>query len=64
MKTKMPHEIPLTRLMAKILKEQSLFSNGVNEFIFPSGGRKRHITIESMEKVIRDLGCNRGKICI
>lgn len=65
MKTKMPHEIPLTRLMAKILKEQSLFSNGVNEFIFPSGGRKRHITIEGMEKAIRNLGYNdkyKGKV--
>ncbi|WP_246059168.1 tyrosine-type recombinase/integrase [Campylobacter troglodytis] len=55
MKTKMPHKIPLTRLMLKILKEQQLFSKGINEFIFPSSGKKRHIIIEGIQKAIRNL---------
>ena len=58
MKMKSPHEIPLTRLMVKILKEQQLFSGELSEFVFCTMSKKGHLNIESMVKAIKNLGEN------
>ena len=56
MKTKTPHEIPLTRLMLKILKEQQLFSGELSEFVFPASTIQGYINRDSIGKAIKNLG--------
>ena len=56
MKTKTPHEVPLTRRMLKIITEQRLFSGELSEFVFPANTIKGHINRDSIGKAIKNLG--------
>lgn len=60
MKMGLIHQVPLTKLMIKILKEQRLFSGDLSEFVFPTKSKKGHLNIESMGKAIKNLG-GKGK---
>ena len=53
---KSPHDIPLTRPMMKILKEQRLFSGQISEFVFPANTIQGHINRDSTGKAIKNLG--------
>lgn len=59
MKTKFPHEIPLTKLMLKILKEQHLFSGNISDFVFPATTIQGHIHRDSIGKAIKNLGAKK-----
>ncbi len=56
MKTKIAHNIPLTNLMIKILKEQCLFSGKISDFVFPARTIQGHINRDSIGKAIKNLG--------
>ena len=56
MKMKFPQEIPITRFMMKILKEQELFSRQISDFVFPSGIKDGHLHRDTLSKAVRNLG--------
>lgn len=55
-KTKIAHEIPLTKTMIKVLKEQFLFSGEISDFVFPAQTIQGHINRDSIGKAIKNLG--------
>ncbi|EEP8889262.1 site-specific integrase, partial [Campylobacter jejuni] len=55
-KTKIAHEIPLTKTMIKVLKEQFLFSGEISDFIFLARTIQGHINRDSIGKAIKNLG--------
>lgn len=59
MKMQATHEIPLTKMMQKILKEQFLFSGKISEFVFPAKTAQGHIHRDSIGKAIKNLGARR-----
>lgn len=52
-KTKIAHEIPLTKTMIKVLKEQFLFSGEISDFVFPAQTIQGHINRDSIGKAIK-----------
>ena len=59
MKTRLPHQIALSKQAIKVLKEQKLFSAN-SEFVFPTGTKAGHLHRDSISKAIRNLG-GKGK---
>ena len=59
MKSRTPHQIPLSSYAKKILKEQQLFSRN-DKFVFPSTNAAGHLHRDSLSKAIRNLG-GKGK---
>ena len=59
MKSRTPHQIPLSSYAKEILKEQQLFSES-DEFVFPSTNAAGHLHRDSLSKAIRNLG-GKGK---
>lgn len=54
--------IPLPKQAIKILKNLSEFR--INKYVFPSGGKSGHLSIEGVNKSLHMAGIPKGKMCI